>query len=151
MTPENEGGVADGLRELAELHTIRYEARKEYQVVDGEKRAIGFNLELYGTHDHGESSLEPGCPKCVRTFEDMKTIAESILPTGDRASQYEILPFDHALALDPGRGLRAEVVLKIKILHGQNYFAPVDECEEACLAEMKQRLKELGIQAHRRG
>jgi hypothetical protein len=151
MTPESEGSAAGGLQELAERHTVRFEARPEYQIVDGEKRAIGFSLELYGTHDHGDSSLDPGCPKCLRTFEDMKTIAESILPTGDRASQYEILPFDHAMTLDPGRGLRAEVVLKVKILHRRNYFAPVDECEEACLAEMKQKLKDLGIQAHKRG
>ena len=114
--------LAAELRELAELHTIRYEAWPEYQFVGGKKTAIGFSLELYGTHDHG-SSLSAGYPKCGRTFEDMKKIAEWILPNEERTSQYEIQPFDHSMTLGPRRGSQAEVGLKIKILHRQNYFA----------------------------
>ncbi|MEZ5398798.1 MAG: hypothetical protein R2729_03960 [Bryobacteraceae bacterium] len=149
MEPMNELALVPALRELAELHTIRYEAWPEYQFAEGKKTAIGFSLELYGTHDHGSSSLAPGCPKCVRTFEDMRRIAEWILPKEERASQYDILPFDHSMTLDPRRGSRAEVALKIKILHRQHYFAPVDECEEKCLTEMKQKLEELGVRRAR--
>jgi hypothetical protein len=38
-----------------------------------------------------------------------------------------------------------EVVLTIQIKHRHDYFAPVDDCEQRCLHEMKSELAKLGV------
>jgi len=109
---------------------------------------VGFDLELYGTHDHGHSQLTPGCEICRQTYEDLKKVAEEILPKEERPSSYEVQPFDHGLHSE-GLG-PSEVVLVVRIQHRDDYFSPVDACEERCLAEMESGLKQLGISGRRR-
>lgn len=99
---------------------------------------------MYGTHDHRETRLTPGCERCVQTFADLREIAEWIMPQEERPSRYEIEPFDRALRLSPTRKLRGEVVLTMKIVHRRDFFQPIDDCEQRCLGEMKRKLAELG-------
>ena len=40
--------------------------------------------------------------------------------------------------------LRGEVVFTMKILHRDGFFEPIDDCKQRCLAEMKQKLGDLG-------
>ena len=143
MAPDSEATV-ERLRSLVEKHSVHFEARPEEQLVDGKIVKIGFDLELYGTHDHGETRLTPGCEHCAQTFTDLREIAEWIMPGDERPSRYEIERFDGALHLSPTRKLLGEVVLTMKIVHRQGFFQPIDECEQRCLAEMKKKLAELG-------
>lgn len=143
MAADSEAAV-ERLRSLVEKHSVHFEARPEEQLVDGKIVKIGFELQLYATHDHGETRLTPGCERCVQTFADLREIAEWIMPREQRPSQYEIEPFDSALHLSPARKLRGEVVLTMKIVHRHGFFQPIDECEQRCLAEMKKKLAELG-------
>jgi hypothetical protein len=138
----------DGLRDIIERHTVRYEAWPHWEFFEGKRVMVGMDLELYGTHEHGRTKMNPGCEICRDTYEDLKRIAEQILPTERRPSSYTIEPFDHALHSDP-RG-PAEVVVVIRICHRDKYFEPVDECEDRCLTEMEQRLRALGIPGRRR-
>jgi hypothetical protein len=144
VTQDSEARV-ERLRSLVEAHTVYYEARPEEQLVDGKIVKVGFELQLYATHDHGETRLTPGCERCVQTFEDLRAIAEWIMPQEERPSRYEIEPYHSALHLSPTRKLRGEVVLTMKIVHRRGFFQPIDECEQRCLAEMKKKLTELGV------
>jgi hypothetical protein len=139
----------DELRELVAQHGARYEVWPEYQLAGDKKVAVGYSLELYASHDHEGSQLSIGCERCQETYNDLKRVAEAILPQEKRDSRYEIAPFNRSIHLDAKHHLRGEVVLKVKILHQENYFHPVDECEEECLVEMKQKLDELGAQRGR--
>src|SRR6266700_4188760 len=99
----------EGLKELADRHSACYEIWPEYDL-DGDKQIkVGYSLELYGTHDHGSSTLTPGCDRCTETYRDLRKIAEWILPRDERPSRYEIEPFDHAMHEAPKRKLRPEV------------------------------------------
>ena len=69
------------------------------------------------------------------------------MPKEERASRYEIEPYDHALHESPQRKFVPEVVLSMKILHRHGFDKPVDECEERCLKEMRSKLAELGVRA----
>ena len=132
------------LRDIVVKHTVRYQVWPHYEFHDGKRVVVGFDLELYGTHDHGKTQLSPGCHLCQETFADLERIAQFILPKDKRPSRYDIPPFDHSLH-SSAKGT-FEVVLPITIEHRQNFFDPIDSCEERCLKEMMGRLAELGVQ-----
>ncbi len=131
------------LKRVVERHTVRYEVWPHYEIADGKRVVVGFDLELYGTHDHGDTSMSPACRLCSETFADLRRVAESILPKEQRPSQYEIAPFDQSLHASAGG--RFEVMLPIRIEHRHGFFDPIDDCEERCLKEMQQQLAELGV------
>lgn len=133
------------LRELVAKHAVKYEVWPHYELSGGQRVMVGFDLELCGTHDHGHARLSPACPACEQTYEDLQTLAESILPAGDRATDYEIQPFDSALHISPRHPESAEVLLDLRVEHKQHYFSPVDECEEGCLKQILDKLEALGV------
>jgi len=136
--------VEQELNSIVEKHTVRYEAWPHWEMHEDRRVMVGFDLELYGAHDHGHSQPIRNC----EIYADLKKVADEILPKEERPSSYRIQPFDHALHSE-GRG-PSEVVLVISIQHRRDYFSPVDACEERCLAEMESSLKRLGIPGRRR-
>ena len=132
------------LRELVRAHRVYYEVRPEMHVGEGERTQIGFQLSLWASHPHGARAL-PGCPKCSDLHRDLRRIAEWIIPREERASRYEIEPFDRALYASTRQKDVDEVDLTIDILHRHGFDRPLDECQERCLREMRGRLAELGI------
>lgn len=133
------------LRELVSKHAVKYEVWPHYELAGGQRVMVGFDLELCGTHDHGHARLSPGCPACEETYADLKTLAEAILPAGDRTTDYEIQPFDSALHISPHNPESAEVLLDLRVEHRQHYFSPVDDCEEGCLKQILDKLEALGV------
>ena len=145
MAGENLKETIERLQELIERHQVCYEVWPEYLMVKGQKVKVGFALELYGTHEHGESRMLPGCERCIGTFKDLRQIADYIMPKEERASRYEIEPYDGALREAATRKFRAEVELRMNILHRHGFDQPVDDCEERCLKEMREKLAGLGV------
>jgi hypothetical protein len=133
------------LKKIIEKHTVRYEVNPHYEIASGKQVMVGFDLELYGTHEHGKTRLLPGCELCRETYTELRHLAESVLPTDRRPSMYEIPPFDSSLR-EASRGV-FEVKVAIRIEHSHGFFGPVDDCEERCLKEMCQKLTELGVPA----
>jgi hypothetical protein len=132
------------LKQIIEKHTVRYEVWPHYEIAtNGDRVMVGFDLELYGTHEHGKTSLSPGCHLCEETYADLRHLAESVLPSEQRPSTYEIPPFDASLH-ESARGV-FEVLASIRIEHRHGFFNPVDVCEERCLREMCQKLSDLGV------
>ncbi len=134
------------LREIVTRYRVCWQVWPEYLTVGKEKRQIGFELELSGTHEPGVQHPEPGCPACQRIFVALRAVADWILPKERRPSTYEIEAYDQAIRYSPVRQNRPDVTLTIKIIHRQGFDAPVDACEVRCLKEMQDRLKELGAQ-----
>jgi len=139
------------LREIACRHQVCYEVWPERSVLEGRRIQIGFELQLCGVNsriaeDGGSSHPVPGCSHCLRTYHELRQVAEWILPNEERPSRYEIQSFDHALHVAPRkRKSRNEVVLPIHIMHRHDFNRAVDDCEDRCVKEMRQRLHELGI------
>ena len=138
-----ESDTVKELKRIIEKHTVRYEVWPHYEVVKDKRVVVGFDLELYGTHDHGTTRLSPGCPRCEETYTDLRHLAESVLPIEKRPSMYDIPPFDASLR-QSAKGV-FEVAVAIRIEHRHAFFDPVDLCEERCLKEMCERLAELGV------
>jgi hypothetical protein len=138
-----ETDVIKALKEIIRKHTVRYEVWPHFEISGGKRLMVGFDIELYGTHDHGATRLSPGCDLCTKTRDDLQRLAEYILPKDQRPSQYEIPPFDQSLHASQGGPF--EVVALIRIEHTHGFFDPIDACEERCLNEMLEKLAELGV------
>lgn len=135
------------LRQIIDKHTVHYKVLPHYEIDDGKRVMVGYDLELYGSHDHGNTRSSPGCHLCTETYADLRRVAEWILPKEQRPSQYDIQPFDASLHASGSGPL--EVVLPIRIEHRHDFFGPVDNCEQRCLKEMQEKLAELGVSSGR--
>ena len=132
------------LREHVERFRVCWESRPEYLYVRGERRQIGFVLELAGTHEPGVEHPEPGCEHCQRVFAALRDIADWILPREKRPSVYDIGCYEQAIRHSSAHQNRPDIILTIRILHRNDFEQPADECQSRCLEEMTQRLTELG-------
>lgn len=132
------------LAESVERFQICWEVLPDYYYVKGEKRQIGFQLFLVGTHERGIEHPEPGCLHCRNVRSALEAIARWIIPKEPRDSDHDIVPFDQAIHYDPSRKFRPEVSLEIWIRHRSGFDREVDACEVRCLKEMTEKLKELG-------
>ena len=143
--------LVEGLTKLALEHQLCYEVWPERSLLEGRKIQIGFELQLCGVNSHvaeGDSSNHPvpGCSHCLRTYDELRQIAEWILPKEVRPSRYEIAAFDRAMHIGPHkRKNRNEVVVTIHIMHRHDFNRPVDDCEDRCLKEMRGNLAQLGV------
>jgi hypothetical protein len=132
------------LKDLVQRFRVCWQVWPEQTFVGGEKRQIGFALELYGTHEPGTEHVDPGCAHCSRVMAALREIANSILPRETRPSMYELDWGSQSLSYSPARANRPDVTLTIRIMHRHILDNPVDECETRCLREMEQGLRELG-------
>jgi hypothetical protein len=134
------------LRDLAARIGARYEVFPDTEVVDHQIVRVGFELQLYALHEHEhERGAQIVGPECFKAYDELREIAEWIMPTASRPSRYEIEDFDRALHAEPGTSELGEIRLTVKILHRRDFFAPIDACEETCLEEMKEKLARLGV------
>lgn len=138
---------AEGLRKIVLQHCVCYEIWPEWSVKGGRATRIGFSISLCGIHENGFGQNDlPGCGHCWGTYTRLRTIAESILPAEEALCRFEIGAFDRAWHIAPAaRRSRNETVVPIKIFHRCNFDAPVDECQQDCLDEMREKLHGLGI------
>lgn len=132
------------MKELVERYRVCWEVWPEYTSVRGERRQIGFALELSGTHEPGVEPPLPGCEHCIRVYNALQTIASHIIPQERRPSRHDIGIYDPAIHYSPQRRWRPDVSLTVRILHRSGFEQPVDECENKCLNEMKTHLRKLG-------
>ena len=133
------------LRELVRQHKVCWEVWPEYHIDREEKKVqIGFELDLVGTHHQAAHPPEPGCEECVKVYDDLRRIAQWIIPKEERDSCYEIGFFDASIHYASQRRFRKDVTLSIKILHREGFDRPTDACEVRCLNEMEEKLKGLG-------
>lgn len=137
-------GVPAELKESVERFQVCWKTLPDYYYVKGQRRQIGFVLELAGTHEPGVEHPQPGCEHCHRVWRALAAIAKWIIPKATRDSDHEIAPYDQGIHYDPIRSFRPDVVLEIGIRHRSGFDREVDACEVRCLQEMTQRLKELG-------
>lgn len=79
MVAQDPEATIGRLGDLVERHSVCFEVRLEEQVAHGKITKIGFELQLFGTHDHRETRLTPGCERCLQTFADLRQMAEWIM------------------------------------------------------------------------
>jgi hypothetical protein len=133
-----------GLAEIARAHRVHFDVEPEVVMRGADRVKVGFQVNLWAVHPKGSRAL-PGCPKCWDLVEDLRRIAEEVVPSDDRPSRTELAPFRPALYESRVVPDSDEVSVTIRLLHRDGYDNPVDRCEERCLKEIRSRLIALGI------
>jgi outer membrane protein TolC len=139
----NEEQQLSDLKAIIAKYRVCWDVYADKVVEGGKVEQDGFRLELYGTHPKGVDRVDPGCPRCIEVWDALHRIAEWIIPKEVRASRHQIDDFDRGIHYSRLRDARSDIELHIVIAH-QSGFGPVDECENRCLGEMKDKLAELG-------
>ena len=140
LTPET-------LRKIVLRHCVCYEVWPEWSANGGRATRIGFAISLCGVHEKGSAKNDvPGCPHCWRTYAELHAVAEWITPEQERSCRFEIAAFDRSWHVAPSaRHARNETVVTIKMFHRNNVDAAIDDCQQQCLNEMRQKLADLGV------
>ena len=105
------------LKNVVERFRVCWKVWPELTYIKGEKRQIGYELELSGTHEPWVEHPGPGCEHCQRVYGALRQIAEWILPKEKRPSRYEIAPFDQSIRYTSAHQNRLDVQCVIKIVH----------------------------------
>lgn len=136
------------LRELVRRYRMTFETHQELADVAGAAAPIGFVVELSAVHDHPAHPPSPGCAECAPVTAALRRVCLAVLPRGDHASWYDV-HVGSAFAMDRGRHGAPELAASIEILHRGAVNRPPDDCERACLSEIRARLVELGVASRR--
>jgi hypothetical protein len=134
----------DELAALVRRYRVCWEVWPEFFTLNGEKRQVGFTLELSGCPEPEDARPVLDWSVCARVFAALHRIAEAILLREKRPTGYAIDPYDQAFHFSRLRQDRPDVNVCIHLYHRQGFEQPVDACEVRCLEEMETRLAELG-------
>jgi hypothetical protein len=132
------------LRDLVRRFRVCYEVAPELAVVGDEIRAIGFTIELSGTHDHPRHEPFAGCDACFPIANALRAILAHVVPLDFRPSQFQVHDSRMSHRFAPQRGNRPELTASVTILHREGAQRPIDECELRCRDEIVGALASLG-------
>ena len=75
MAQETDQETIAHLQDLVRKHNVFYAVYQERVLKEESIERVGFDLELYGIHDHPQGIINPGCDQCETVYEDLKEIA----------------------------------------------------------------------------
>jgi hypothetical protein len=127
------------LRDRVRRHQIHWQAWPEFHVCGTERRQVGFRLGLLGTHDRPTTRPISGSREFWKVYTSLHDLARWVVPKQEGEADFQVSVFDAILT---SRGDRQDVMVTIKIIH--QHDQPVDDLEMQCLADMEDRLLELG-------
>jgi hypothetical protein len=149
QAPEIKGELRR-LKNVVGKHRICWEVWPLFYLDDnGQKVQIGFDLEIFGTHSNEQQTLEPGSHESAEILQDLKTVAESVIPKEQQYCRSEIQVYDNLIQFSPLRKFRDDFTVGVKITHRSGYDRPVDACEIECLKQIQENLKRLGAKKGR--
>jgi hypothetical protein len=134
----------EALRDIAKERHVHFDVEPEMVIRGSERLKVGFRVRLWAVHRKNARAL-PGCPKCLALVEELRTIADAIVPPTGRATTVEVEPFWPGLYDSAVVPSADEVALSLRLFHREGLDQPIDGCEERCLKEMRGRLRSLGI------
>ena len=127
-----ENGAAWEVAPLVELHR-------------GERMQVGFELDLYARIPSEVAPSDGRLGAVEALWDRLHAIAESLLPLLGAAARLDVEPFDAAGRLRPETQFAPEVLLKARLIHSSDYFAPVAEGDRERMKPLEARLSELGL------
>lgn len=114
-----------------------FHVRPEQGMVAGALAPIGFDVDITASFDARVQAPAP----LRRTLE---RVARAALPTGEHASWYDVSVADGELGYDPSRR-ESTLSAMIAVLHRGVVNRAPDECERACVDEIRTKLLQLGL------
>jgi len=129
----------------ARLHRACFETTPLVEMKGGEKIQVGFTVDLYAAlptdKAPGADRREAALPILAR----LRTIAESLTPAEGRSTRVEIESPRDAVVRRPENELEPEVSLRVRVFHGDDYFAAVTDDERERISVVDRTLTAQGL------
>jgi len=105
---------------------------------------IGFELELWGHHNHPAEVGLGECFDCRRVSDLLRQIASTIIPTDCGFRLLRGAPVDSRSSIHPRDGFGRSLRLGIEVVCRNGSPAVAEQCDAGCLIVMRERLIDLG-------
>ena len=135
---------AEALREIVNLRHVHFDVEPELALSGQERLRVGFRVRLWAVHRRQAGAL-PGCEVCAPLVEDLRRVADAVVPPPGEATVIELEAFRPALYASSVVAGADEVALGIHLRNREGLDRPFDPRGEACLREIRRRLLALGI------
>jgi hypothetical protein len=134
-------------RSWAEKNKAAWELVPLVEVHHGEQVQVGYELDLYARAPTELADREDRESAMEATWDRLREIAESLVPADSRVARIDVDPFEAAACLRPETGFAPEVLLKARLFHASDYFAPVSKADRERLKALEDRLHALGLRS----
>ena len=139
----------EGVRAILRRHRVCYDFWPQGSASGGGTTYRGYMLRLCGVNDNehfGGECHVPSCQYCHRTYDDLRKVAEWLIPQNEQGAHCVIEPFDSTWHIAQRQGQsRKEIAVTINALHRQDVNAAAAACQWRCLNEMLAKLEHLGV------
>lgn len=131
----------------AREHRACWEITPLIEMHRGEQVQVGFELDLFARIPTEIAPSEDRQRAVEAIWDRLRAIAESMLPLAGAEGRLDVEPFEAAGRLRPETQFAPEVLLKARLLHASDYFAPVNAEDRNRLKPIEERLLQLGLRA----
>lgn len=120
----------------------------QHAVIHGERRQIGFELELIGSHTLDSNHLDPGCTQCYQLRSILLAIADQLAHDVFRdhdSVTYDIDPHSASIVCLPGLANRPCVTVSIIVTESHALDRAPGTLSDLVVSRARDYLAELGI------
>ena len=107
---------------------------------------IGFEIELWGTHDHPADAGKGECFECGRMLDLLEGIAKWIAPRQCESRTTSGDAIDTRTTRHKRNGFGSKISVTLEVLCRNGHLAVSSQCDAGCLFGMKEKLIALGAQ-----
>ena len=111
------------------------------------KMQVGFLVDLYATLPMDKAAGEERIGESKRIWDRLRTMVESLPRAEGSTARVEIEPMRTAAYLRKENEMEPEVLLRARIVHGDEYFKSPTADEGKRMSAVEARLKEMGLRA----
>jgi len=146
-----EKSLSSSPHQCTDNYVVFWHLWPQQAVMDNERRQVGFELELMGSHSPDAGHLDPGCTKCRGLRAALVTVAEHLADDilskfGDSVTA-EVDPHAASIICSPSFAYRACITVSVIFAHKQLLDGEAAR-DESILARLKQCLVDLKIPEH---
>lgn len=139
FTPRQSG---PDLVDLVRRYRMTWHTQPELAMHEGRLIPIGFTVEILARYDHPAHPPLPDCPECAPVRRALKLVADAVLPRGEHVAWYDVQVPEAIVQYDSSHDPALSAT--ITVLHKGRETRPPDDCEIACVTEIRENLRELG-------
>jgi hypothetical protein len=134
-------------RVWAEKNRAAWELTPLVEMHHGEQVQVGYELDLYARAPTELADREDREMTMEAIWDRLREIAESLVPADSRVTRIDVDPFEAAACLRPETQYAPEILLKARLVHASDYFAPVRQGDRERLKALEDRLHDLGLKS----
>ena len=133
------------VQSLVTDYSVFWQFWPQFEQTHGERRLVGFEVELIGSHPSDLNHLDPGCPKCRNVRTVLLMIADQLpreARLDDNCLTYNVDSHSNSILRLPALGNRSAVSVSVYVYRSRSNGQPF---EAGLSTEIKTFLSRWGI------